>query len=1096
MSMHLQCPDGHVWEPTSEQATPDDGVTFCPVCGLLLIQTLPGESTAVSSGVASAATSGTTTVTATLGPRTTAPESQPGEHGHGAADSAAPGGRSVRADGFYDVLEVHARGGLGQVSLAEDLRLKRRVALKELLPTTTDWISQSRFVTEAEITALVEHPGVVPIYTSGTRADQRPFYVMRFIQGRTFRQAIKEYHAAPTTQRFQDLLRRFISVCETIAFAHSKQVLHRDLKPANVMLGEYGETLVLDWGLAKRMSPGAPEEPVRGVSSAPGTATATPAATSSDGLTQAGDILGTPAYMPPEQAAGRLDELGPATDIYALGAMLYEILCGVPPYPGPPGEALKALLAGPPPRPSAIKPRAPRPLESICLKAMARTPSERFAVATDLAREVERFLADEPVHCHPEGLGPKICRWMGRNRTVVLSVTAACLAAALSFASLAGVLKSASDRLEAALERESTARRQEAEAREQAEARAAEAQTARDEAERQRDRARRHYQLARQAVDEFCTRVSESPRLRQHDLEGLRRELLRSAVGFYDRLRTEPSDATPAVEADRGHALLRLAELTINTAPTDDWRQQAHQHTTAAVALFRSLTAANPDDVDLHVGLARANNIHAESLKQLGTEAAAAEAYRAGLAAAATALRLRPNHRLALDVEASLANNLGLMHKRASEYKQAEAYLLRARSNWERLVAEEPATLEYRRHLVLARFNLARLFETLGRPGEAEDAFTAARTLAAEVVAARDAIPEDRHDRALVLASHAHSRLRAGATSAALADLKEALAIWDELARTHPSIEDYLYHLNLYRDTAASALARAGQGAESERLRRQAQAGWRQLSAHRPEVDDYRNQLAASLNNLGQFYRGSGQLAEAQAAYEQARDLWEALARARPEQREFALNLGGVLSNLGHLQRTQGRLETALASYTAARQRLLPLLQAQPADRSVRLSLAMAAWGEAEGRMSQGQDAAAVARWDEAIQWLDDDGQRAEARLRRARALVGAHDPERAAAEVELVLSTSSALLASEVRYAAACTLARAAVEVRHAARLSAARQDELAEKNAAAAVSELDQLNRAGYFTDRAMRATLDQQPELAPLRQRADYRRLFAKP
>jgi predicted Ser/Thr protein kinase len=156
--------------------------------------------------------------------------------------------------GRFAILGLYARGGLGQVSLAQDLELERRVALKEIRTDRLDRpFVRERFLNEAKITGYLEHPGIVPVYALGQDELDRPYYAMRFIEGRTLADAMRDYHQQPTPLAFNDLLRRFVTVCQTIAYAHSKDVIHRDLKPANIMLGEYGETLVVDWGLAKRV---------------------------------------------------------------------------------------------------------------------------------------------------------------------------------------------------------------------------------------------------------------------------------------------------------------------------------------------------------------------------------------------------------------------------------------------------------------------------------------------------------------------------------------------------------------------------------------------------------------------------------------------------------------------------------------------------------------------------------------------------------------------------------------------------------------------------------------------------------------------------
>ncbi len=248
-------------------------------------------------------------------------------------------GQSSSEGGRFRLIRRHARGGIGMVFVALDSELHREVALKQMLPQHADDLSsRARFLLEAEVTGRLEHPGIVPVYGLGTNDQGRLFYAMRFVRGQSLKEAIESFHEADARGRrdpaeralsLRQLLRRFIDVCNAIAYAHNRGVIHRDLKPANVLLGPYGETLVVDWGLAKIVG--------RDDLTAAATTDRTlrPKSQSESSETVVGTAIGTPAYMSPEQAGGLRSLIGPASDIYSLGATLYTLLAGKPPQTDP-----------------------------------------------------------------------------------------------------------------------------------------------------------------------------------------------------------------------------------------------------------------------------------------------------------------------------------------------------------------------------------------------------------------------------------------------------------------------------------------------------------------------------------------------------------------------------------------------------------------------------------------------------------------------------------------------------------------------------------------------------------------------------------------
>jgi PAS domain S-box-containing protein len=292
----------------------------------------------------------------------------------------------------YRLDQLHATGGLGRIWLAHDSEFGRDVALKELRPEQSDnEVLRRRFLKEAQITGQLEHPGIVPVFELSHWDDERqPFYTMRFIKGRTLTEAGKTYHEKHAKNEaepldFVALLNAFVTVCNTIAYAHSRGIIHRDLKGQNVVVGDFGEVVVLDWGLAKVVD-GSDSEST-GESGDPFSEGHIPL-----GLTIQGQTLGTPAYMAPEQAAGRLDEIDTRTDVYGLGAMLYEILTGKAPFSGADTrEVLKNVCEKEPTSPRSLVADVPATLEAVCLHALAKKPADRYASAAELAQEVQQW---------------------------------------------------------------------------------------------------------------------------------------------------------------------------------------------------------------------------------------------------------------------------------------------------------------------------------------------------------------------------------------------------------------------------------------------------------------------------------------------------------------------------------------------------------------------------------------------------------------------------------------------------------------------------------------------------------------------------------
>jgi len=850
-------------------------------------------------------------------------------------------GESTSDGQRFRILRPHARGGLGEVFVAMDAELHREVALKQILEKHADEpVSRHRFVAEAEITGGLEHPGVVPVYGLGTYGGGRPYYAMRFIKGDSLKEAIERYHAGdvgwvarseahqkasqsdsqpvgledsthPTgnpgrrSLELRKLLRRFLDVCNAIDYAHSRGVIHRDIKPANIIVGKHGETLVVDWGLAKaigRADPSAGEQTL---------------APSSGGSSETlpGSALGTPAYMSPEQARGDLHRLGPRSDVYSLGATLYCLLTGKPPFENEDvGVILRAVQEGHFQRPTQLEPSLDKALEVVCLKAMALKPEDRYATPKALAEDVERWAADESVSAWAEPWMRKLLRWLTRHRTVVTGAAAALLAGVVGLTAVLAVqtrayadLKSAN--LDLALANNLV-------------------KQANGDLKSANDREKQRFSLAMDAIKLFHGEVSEDLLMKEKQFEGLRTKLLKGATDFYGRLEgLLKGQADRESRAALGRAYDELGELTgkIGEQPA---ALAVHRK---ALAVRRALAAEPGADAGTKLDVVRrliAAGLLQESPRDM---AGALESYSEARALAAAEAGGREADQ-ARQMLGTAYSRFGLVLALTDDPAGALAAYGEALAIRQKLADANPGVAQFQRGLAATHSHLGLLLRSTGDPAGALTALGKAQAILQKLI---DANPSDtpvhdeqaltHHNAGLVLqetgdtAGALASQCKALAVFQSLADANPSVSLFqDELASTHisigrlmdemgdpagalpaygkalaifqklvdanPKVPDYRLFLALSQIFTADALRRIGRNPEGRDRCERAITLLERLVQDHPEVPSYRDHVAGALRCRGLARLGLGDLAGASADTRRAMEVWDGLASRVGEQ--------------------------------------------------------------------------------------------------------------------------------------------------------------------------------------------------------------------
>jgi tetratricopeptide (TPR) repeat protein len=1067
-------------------------------------------------------------IAATSAPTVDAESTTPGA---GARPPALPG---------YDILHELGRGGMGVVYKARQRGLQRLVAVKMVRAGVEAGPRElARFRTEAEAVARLQHPNIVQIHEVG-EADGRPFIVLEFVGSDL------STYLAGTPQAPRAAAGLVETLARAVAAAHQRGIVHRDLKPTNILLaGDPGSPAsrpplgglvpkIADFGLAKLL---------------PGEA-GTPAP---DRYTESGAIVGTPSYMAPEQARGKSKDVGPAADVYALGAVLYECLTGRPPFKGESTwETLRQVINDEPVPPTRLQPRLPRDLETICLKCLQKEPHRRYASAAALADDLHRFLAGQTIRARPVGTAGRVWRW-ARREPVLAGLLAAVLLTLTGGLTGMGLLW-----------------------------RRARANYA--ESERQYARAEESSRDARRAVEAMLGEVAEKQLTDVPEMEPVQRALLEKAADFYQKFLAERGD-DPALreEAARAYNRLGLINQRLGRLPAAQaaYEQALALHTTLADEMpaeprYRRLVA-----MDLSKGLAElylSGQRYAEAEGPLGrardllvplADAHAEEVeYQEDLAdcyqnlgilwsstgrldeaerAYGQSLRIRERLERAHPTEqfrnrlAASHQSLATLYQTSKRGRRAEAEFQNALAVWDRLLQDHPQVTEYQRALGRCRHNLGWLYLNLGQAVQSEAALRKACTTLEKV--AREH-PSSVGDQANLAAAYRSLGLACGALGRS--EESEALALKAlEIMERYPSdVPRYRADLaNTYQNLAWRYFSE-GKYEKAERYYDQALAQSEALVRQCPDVPQYRRTLGFIQNGRGNLYAAEERLPQAVAAFQEAVRVREKVARDLGGEPESLDNVAWSYSNLGDLYGKMGRTDLAVtcqgqalatrerlvrenprvprytvslaASYSAEANRLRDggqaadslewygraigllenVLKAEPRHDHAREELCTAYWGRATALSKQlNRHAEALPDWERA-RALDNGeyGDRIRVHQAITYARLGKH--ARATADVRALESRAASehkTLEGETYDVMAHVYALSASAAAADRTLSGAERARLSSEYAARAVNLLQRLRAQGHFKDREQVEHLKSTPELEVLRGRQDFQKLL---
>lgn len=789
MPQVLTCPQGHEWEDLFGSG----GAVFCPVCGSAVDATSQpraapspsSESAAAISGICDedGDTSPPPADTAGIGEAAPAPSQPATNILDNPLETTAPA--IPVAVAHYDILGELGRGGMGVVYKAKQCNLGRQVALKMMRGgAQADFDDMSRFRAEAEAVARLQHPNIVQIFEVGTH-DGSPYFSMELVEGDNLAWHVAEQR--PPAAKAAQLVE---TIARAVHFAHQRGIVHRDLKPGNILIGAGEVPKITDFGLAKRLD-------------------------DDQSQTRTGAVLGTPSYMAPEQAWGKTHEIGPAVDIYALGAILYELLVGRPPFTAEtPLDTLMQVRNEDPVPPIRLQPKLPVDLDTICMKCLQKEPHKRYATAAAFADDLLRFLNGEPIEARPIRAWERAAKWARRRPAVAALIVVSALAAI--------TLLSSSIYFNFALTRRA------------------------EEAQRERQRAEDNFRKALQAVDQMLTEVSETQLASEPRMEQKRRALLEKALAFYTEFLDERG-RDPTVRKETALAYKRVGDITRMLGQHD----RAERSYTQAIDLLQPLAAEYPDTLEFRVFLADSHNFRGEAQRAMGRMMLAQEAYDQGLQIQDELVVAFPARVEFVAGRARIYYNIGLLHRASNKPLEAEASFRKAIDSLTELTTQHPDVPAYQQELARSYLNLGPVQRFARRPGDAQESYRRAEQLLGDLIRRYPNIPDYRHELAVTYNNQGNLFGTIARFAEAVEAHQRALDLFDKLGRDFPSVPAYRYELANTYNSLATVWALTKKPVEATRDWKRSVSLFEGLAAEFPDMADYQGGLGRAYGNLG-----------------------------------------------------------------------------------------------------------------------------------------------------------------------------------------------------------------------------------------------------